>query len=544
MKGHFKFDYKSLLRLLPDERQRSIRALRGQIEAKKPSLDVPVWYALIKVLGDNFLEDYRLTSVQIDLLSSGETVSAQEIGKITMMVDLLGGRPISTFQNISDLCRACFSSNNILEISHRLASKFQSLILIEINLRLQLLYRLYLEVYHPSINYSDHLQIVKALQRFEHLAYELLITVNLCNIQRWLTFENTLSQLDTCLEKLSNFAIPLAAVNFRITDYCNSMCRHCYNFSGPDNNQSNIDINKMLEVIRDMPRANIKRLNITGGEPFTQTGTVLSLIKEARLHNIRTITIITNGFWAESIESARKMLSAMNKAGFMNSIGEDTDFIKMSAGIFHQEYVPFKNAINLAQVYYDIYKRPLVIDYEHLENTSDAYYTPMIEVMRNNLEGKVNINYRRVRDAGRGKQLFKEASLENFTHLPPCDSVSQIAFNASGSANPCCTVYQSTGIIIGDIYNDNLLEIVKNLQNHPVFQYVSRYPMLSMLDCLDVSPVPWGYHGRCLFCKYIFENEDNMSTLKKKLSKDQDYYPFWFSIDKLQLYAKGVYGKT
>ena len=156
--------------------------------------------------------------------------------------------------------------------------------------------------------------------------------------------------------------------------------------------------------------------------------------------------------------------------------------------------------------------------------------------MRNNLNEKVRVLFREVFPIGRGKQLSEEFSLRHSTRFPRCRGINMIVFDPDGSAKPCCGMNANiNGINIGSIYKDDLSTLIKNMQNNPILQFLSKNPMEKIFDYLEEPPDPLGYTGDCSLCEHVLGSSDNVEPLKQQLSTLQDFYPFWFSKEKLLL---------
>jgi sulfatase maturation enzyme AslB (radical SAM superfamily) len=494
----------------------------------------PVWLELVKILGEDFLSDYRRTPGHFPLLTNKEDIPPDEMSEIRSMADLLNTNTFCNYRDVTHLYKEIHPEKDAPSIPSKITEAFRTLFLIEINLRLQIIYRVYLSTGHSDSDLS-HRQKIEPLYEVEHLAYMLLNVFNLETMFEWLASEDPQLEIEKCLRDLSNFAFHANVVSFRLTKHCNISCRHCYNFSGPHNDKLGIDLNKMVQIIREMPKVHLRHVVFSGGEPFLRLDALLRLIKEAREQKINTISIFTNGSWAKSEKEARKILENLKEAGFMNN-GHHTDYIVPSAGVFHQEFIPLQSIMNLCKMYYEVYQKPIKVLCEHFDNSLDYKLNLFHEILRNNLNEKVRVLFREVYPIGRAKQLSEEFSLRHSTRFPRCRGINMIVFDPDGSAKPCCGMNANVnGINIGSIYKDDLSTLIKNMQNNPILQFLSKNPMEKIFDYLEEPPNPHGYTGDCSLCEHVLGSSDNVEPLKQKLSTLQDFYPFWFSKEKLLL---------
>ena len=97
------------------------------------------------------------------------------------------------------------------------------------------------------------------------------------------------------------------------------------------------DVKEYLKALQDQP---LESLWIYGGEPFLYKGVLTEVLKIARRRGIARIGVLTNAYWAKTLNLASKTLSFMKRAG-LNAIVISTDG-------FHDQCVPLDYAINAA----------------------------------------------------------------------------------------------------------------------------------------------------------------------------------------------------
>ncbi len=124
---------------------------------------------------------------------------------------------------------------------------------------------------------------------------------------------------------------------FILTKVCNIRCRHC--ISECDTAQEETLAWPVLErTIQAAAATGIVRvISFTGGEPFLRMGTLAPAVALCASLGLES-TVTTNGFWAVSVETAKKVLGRL--AG-LTRLGLSTDR-------FHQEFIDvarIRNAI-------------------------------------------------------------------------------------------------------------------------------------------------------------------------------------------------------
>jgi len=124
---------------------------------------------------------------------------------------------------------------------------------------------------------------------------------------------------------------------------CNITCRHCGIFSSPQN-KNKMRLEDARRWIMDAARIPIiKQINFTGGEPFLFQDEHAELFALCRSLGFGT-RVVTNGFWARTVDAGLKVLSRMKEAGLTE--------LNFSADIFHLEFLPpetLRNALECAR---------------------------------------------------------------------------------------------------------------------------------------------------------------------------------------------------
>ena len=116
------------------------------------------------------------------------------------------------------------------------------------------------------------------------------------------------------------------------SDHCNIQCAHCAPECGPTLKHG-WDVNTFSKVISDSKNIPTltKMVHLAGGEPFLYFNNLLQTAKNAMQNGFVT-SVVTNGFWGYSEESARQKINALADLGLIR--------VELSCDSFHQEYVP------------------------------------------------------------------------------------------------------------------------------------------------------------------------------------------------------------
>jgi Radical SAM superfamily/4Fe-4S single cluster domain len=260
------------------------------------------------------------------------------------LVARLSEKPAGAFSGLADL-KAQVDGDRDTMPSPGTVRALLELFLDLPNRHLQRLYRTQLQASPPQPA-TRHQERIAALAGLQDAAQAIVAGFDWPWLADWLRLDQMGLSAEDCLLRLSNFAFDVKRVNFRFTYHCNIECRHCYNGSGPHAKAQRLELGAMLDIIAQMPDAGIAALNLTGGEPFLYPDEVIALIRAGRTARLKTISIFTNGFWATTPQAARSMLARLAVAGFMQS---PSDFLKVSTGVYHQEFIAFERVAILAQ---------------------------------------------------------------------------------------------------------------------------------------------------------------------------------------------------
>jgi pyruvate-formate lyase-activating enzyme len=469
--------------------------------------------------------DYRFAesdSVAIRRMAGAQSTVANELLR---MIERLDGRPVGCYPDLTQLY-ASLDEPNATGPSLRSIGMLRDLFIGGVNRRLQReIYRQHL-LAHPPATGATHEQKIASLQTTHAHAQALVDCYDWRWLARWLQLERIGEDAESCLRRLSNFAFGIHRVNFRFTYHCNIACRHCYNSSGPDSKAQRIPLDPMLEIVSQMPAVGIEHLNLTGGEPFLYPSHLTALIAAGRAVGLRGISIYTNGYWAASTERAHQTLERLSTAGFM--LGPE-DHIKVSTGVYHQEFVEFERTLRLARAYHTSFGRRLRVDFEMAPGGGADVTGRVRQLIRDaGLTEQIDLTFRHVVPLGRGKDLDGTAQRSIDT---PCRSIDQIVFDPDGSVRPCCGFNnENHGVIIGQLHSHRLKDLVKRMQNDPILQFLARNPMSAILEQVAKPPSPNGYSGDCHLCQVALGDLIDKEPLQARLFDRQQFYPFWFTL--------------
>lgn len=516
----------SLVLGLPSGRQARVSGLADAL----PESGREKWAELAAHLGSRFLEDFQINQHHLKELIRKRIADKAIIDEFGPIYDRINQKPLSAYANLPAALKLCGVDAGKAEFAgYFLFDTFIS----EINNRLQTLYRIYLSR-NPFAEGSSEAERLEHLQSLEPHAYRLLAAAEPAKLAQWLGLAQTDAAIDDLLMGLSKYYFQQNRVNFRFTYHCNIRCAHCYNFSGPKLKGQRIDTERMVAIIDRMPETGIDAMNITGGEPFLYLETIVELVRAARRNGVTLISMYTNGFFGKTEKQCRDVLGRLKDAGFMNALGQGRDHIKVSAGIFHQEFLSFDTIITLIRVYREIFGCNIVVDYEVLEDKREVEDEVRRKLGKDGVADLVDVRFRGIAPIGRAAQFSDKLKTTPVDDFKACVYIEELVIDPDGMVRPCCGLnFENHGITVGDVAKDDLPAMVMRMQNNPILQFIANRPIGRIFDHLSTAPAPEGYANICNLCEHALgelrENED----LKRDLSAYQDFFPFWFTAGKL-----------
>lgn len=100
----------------------------------------------------------------------------------------------------------------------------------------------------------------------------------------------------------------LTGVHVLLTYQCTLECDHCFVWGSPWQNGT-ISLHNLRELLRQSrAMASVRSIYFEGGEPFLYYPLLLEGVKEAAALGFESVGIVSNGYWATSVEDAVEWL--------------------------------------------------------------------------------------------------------------------------------------------------------------------------------------------------------------------------------------------
>lgn len=302
----------------------------------------------------------------------------------------------------------------------------------------------------------------------------------------------------------------------RVSYKCNIGCRFCYNASLPDS-KIVMPEEKLLDVIRQSRENGLKSVGFSGGEVFLFAHVLYKCIRLVNDLGYSAMSIVTNGFWGRTAESARKTIASLKQSGF----APPRDRLNMSAGEFHQEFLDWSHAANIAREHFAAFGAPIRFDFEYapgkayLVEDFKAYLADhaVQDHMYSVGERTFIANIGRWKDSQNGPVNPKPLA-----SFKKCQSINRFVVDPDGSVLPCCGFNRfNQGISLGNVNQSTVAEIIDQAQSHVSTHYLTLAPMDAVYTELGKAfPLPQNFSVICEICEAIFGNHEHMAYLARR----------------------------
>ncbi|MCL2498331.1 MAG: radical SAM protein [Symbiobacteriaceae bacterium] len=308
---------------------------------------------------------------------------------------------------------------------------------------------------------------------------------------------------------------PRELLSFSITLDCPSRCAHCIVSSGPEAQATTISLETARRYASQMPalsQAGIKRICLTGGEPFVAPQ-VVSILSQAAVANGMRCGVMTSGNWALDEATAQYIVA---------SHPHIIDW-QISTDIFHIAYIP------LAQVRLAFLAAKQAGKKTRLRVTC---HMPAVEQDRQLVKelrefaDLDEIDFQLLRKLGRAKEMETEGN--RLLHLPCLTQ--GILIRWDGSIAPCCvnfTEERQHPFQFGSTTQRPLTAILQDFFCHPLLQLMRTTGFSEIINWLSESGMELSldnmvFDDICYLCSYIYQNSQVAEYLSRRAAQPEN----------------------
>ena len=106
----------------------------------------------------------------------------------------------------------------------------------------------------------------------------------------------------------------LKGIHFLLTYTCNYSCDHCFLYCSPSSHGT-FTLKQIKEVLAEAKKiGTVEWIYFEGGEPFLYYPIMVEAVKLAKKQDFK-VGIVTNSYWATSIEDAEIWLKPFSELG-------------------------------------------------------------------------------------------------------------------------------------------------------------------------------------------------------------------------------------
>jgi putative nucleotidyltransferase-like protein/radical SAM family protein/4Fe-4S single cluster protein len=304
--------------------------------------------------------------------------------------------------------------------------------------------------------------------------------------------------------------LPASAMALMVTRRCNMKCGHCSVESGPDIRAEPTE-RELLEQVRRAAAADVRSINLTGGEPMLRPATVLRLVRAARRLGVRT-SLTTNGSWGRTAARARRGVRTLRRAGLGS--------LAVSVDRYHDEFQGPMPALLIARAAEEVGLpvrislvvpaggdglAPLVAPFDGLRSTRLRFYS--------------------LQAVGRARGLPSETmggDVEGFCSACAVPALTDDA-RLTACNGPAYFAPESSPLVVGSIRKETLGTLLARHREHPILETIRTFGPARLRDELKALPgferFPFRarYLGICDLCLHITSDAAAVAALQKRL---------------------------
>ncbi|MEX1368770.1 MAG: radical SAM protein [Nannocystaceae bacterium] len=282
---------------------------------------------------------------------------------------------------------------------------------------------------------------------------------------------------------------------------CNITCRHCGIMSSP-RVKTKMDLDDAKRIIREAAalRPRIGTIAFTGGEPLLFQDEHAELLSQCRSLGLRT-RIVTNGFWASTIDRGLRVLGRMRDAGLCE--------INFSADKYHLEHMPartLRNALECARQLGLIRVVSFVINNDHhpTDEFCSMYQVPPHDVRlyteatvqalhddparTHELYDKIYLSAGHIIGLGRAAEYPEELCMRTVSTYSAgtCAEVNHrpVVYPDGTLQACCCAGGKVAAFTVGSVHDQPLHELIEQMDARTQYRFINTFGPKAMYEAV------------------------------------------------------------
>jgi MoaA/NifB/PqqE/SkfB family radical SAM enzyme len=315
-----------------------------------------------------------------------------------------------------------------------------------------------------------------------------------------------------------------SGIEIVVTSRCNIRCRHCIYDCQPFSTEK-LRKPVIIDLVRQAAMlSSVRSIVFTGGEAFLEYDSLvesIALCEELGLES----SVVTNGFWALTSNTAREKLKKLKGLRTLN----------VSTDSFHQEFVPADRIRNIIESCHELGIK-CVIRISYLNDPVSE-----IEIIKKQLaglDGLYTTSATPVAPFGRAATLIDTRLFHAYDPDGiPCCGAGDPVIDANGDVKFCPGgLFSHPGnslLKVGNIYDETLETIKKSTNVNPIVQMLRLRGPSGLVHLVRnqstkdgipfIPPRMEEVRDLCSLCKYVIANPNNAEMLQRAV-RDPEVY--------------------
>ncbi len=308
------------------------------------------------------------------------------------------------------------------------------------------------------------------------------------------------------------------ALGINVTMKCPLTCAHCSVHSGPTRGEK-LDRDVIVRALREIgAHGKIRKLSISGGEPFAAREVLQAILQVAAEHHIDAL-VTTSAYWAVGRQRACHFLAEF----------PGLTHLLVSADEYHEPFVPLayvKNALlaalrcnivpELAIRVWDVQADPF------LERLTAALGVDLLE--------QVGIDLERIQPVGRGADLplppMAQRPMVSALPAGACDVAHQPIVDTDGTVLACCNqdlARKNPPLRLGNLASDSFVTITQAAEQNPLLHALRLWGPRRLADMVREHGMGGKLKGTypqgdiCALCDDLLSQPDLVAVLQRAL---------------------------